>query len=182
MSQSWPTICVILNTLNEEANIVDCLKTVAWADEIVVVDMRSEDCTAELARKAGAKVYFHERADYVEPARNFALEQATTDWVLIVDADERVPKELAQRIREVIAAPEADIYNIAEKNIVFGTWMQHGTLWPDYHPRLFRKGAVKWPNSIHDRPRTHKAMAFIEAREELALHHYSRSYLTLDGF
>jgi glycosyltransferase involved in cell wall biosynthesis len=177
-----PTVSVTINTLNEEANIEECLASVEWADDIVVVDMHSDDRTVEIARSRGARTFLHERVGFADPARDFAFEQATGEWILMVDADERVPEALAREVRRVIAAPEADVYNVAEKNIVFGRWLQHGTLWPDYHPRLFRKGALSWPAQVHDRPRPTGPVADLPAHEELALVHRSSSYESIRGF
>src|SRR5690606_2155884 len=92
-------ITVLINTLNEKDNIVECIKTVQWADEILVIDMKSDDDTQALARKAGAKVLSHERVGYVEPARNYGIDKAKHDWIFIVDADERIPKTLAKKLR-----------------------------------------------------------------------------------
>src|SRR5688500_8186807 len=88
-------ISVIINTLNEEANIAACVESVRWAEDVVVVDMHSEDRTAALAESLGCRVFLHERTGYVEPARNFAIAQARHDWVLVLDADERASKALA---------------------------------------------------------------------------------------
>src|SRR3989344_399647 len=85
-------ISVVINTLNEEKNLPRALSSVKnFADEVVVVDMKSKDNTQVLARNYGAKVYEHEQSGYVEPARNFAISKATSDWIFILDADEEVP-------------------------------------------------------------------------------------------
>jgi glycosyltransferase involved in cell wall biosynthesis len=177
-----PTLSVTINTLNEEANIGECIASVTWADDIVVVDMHSDDRTVEIAASLGARTFLHERMGFADPARDFAFEQATGDWILMVDADERVPEALAEEVRRVIADPAADVYNVAEQNMVFGRWLRHGTLWPDYHPRLFRKGALSWPGQVHDRPRTAGPVVDLPAREGLALVHRSSSYESIRGF
>ena len=82
------TIAVVINTLNAERIFDKCLDSVSWADEIVVCDMYSDDKTVEIAHKYGARVYFHERCGYVEPARNFANSKVQSDWLLVLDADE----------------------------------------------------------------------------------------------
>lgn len=178
------TISAVINTLNEEHNIEACIKSLKWADEIIVVDMVSDDKTPDLAKKLGAKVYDHKRMGYVEPARNFAINKASSDWVLVVDADERVPEALAKEIQKTTQNASADqfVFNIAERNEVFGKWIQHGTLWPDYHPRLFRKGSISWPSRVHDRPDLPDDIPAIGPSEELSIHHFSRSYMTLSGF
>ncbi len=93
-------ISVVINTLNEEENLPRVLASVKnFADEIVVCDMHSEDGTVEIAKKAGAKVYKHKRIGYVEPARNYAISKTTGEWILILDADEQVPKALIKELK-----------------------------------------------------------------------------------
>lgn len=178
------TVSVVINTLNEEANMAECLGSLKWADEIIVVDQFSDDKTAEIAKEFGAKVYTHKRTGFVEPARNFAINKATSDWVLVVDADERIPIELAEAIKETIDTCPDDqyVFNIAERNEVFGKWIQHGTLWPDFHPRLFKKGSIEWPATVHDRPDLPENISAIGPSEQLSIHHYSKSYLDLNNY
>src|SRR5450759_4249900 len=107
------SISVVINTLNEEANIAYALRSVrTWVDEIVVVDMHSDDRTREVAETYGARVYLHDRVGYVEPARRFALAKATGDWILILDADELIPPRLARRLSDIAAAGQADVVSI----------------------------------------------------------------------
>ena len=95
-------ISVVINTLNEEKNLPRVLASVKkLADEIVVVDMESNDKTREIARKAGARVFKHKRMGYVEPARNFAIGKAKSEWILILDADELVTETLAKKLKGI---------------------------------------------------------------------------------
>ncbi len=89
-------ISVLINTFNEERNIKNCLESVSWADEIIIVDMYSDDKTVDIAKNYTDKIYYFERMGYADPARQFALKKATHEWVLIVDADEMVPLELRE--------------------------------------------------------------------------------------
>src|SRR5262245_29586580 len=99
-----PGISVVINTRNEEKNLPHALRSVRpWVDEIIVVDMCSEDRTVEIARSFGAKTFPHEPLGYCEPARAFALGQATQPWVLILDADEMVPAPLSRALRSAAA-------------------------------------------------------------------------------
>src|SRR3989338_841094 len=94
-------VSVVVNTINEGKYLDGCLKSVRnLADEIIVVDMYSEDESVKIAKKYGAKVYLHERMAYVEPARNFAIEKATGDWILLLDPDERIEPSFGKRIRK----------------------------------------------------------------------------------
>src|SRR5688572_12024024 len=95
-------ISVVINTFNEEKNIERAIKSVAWADEILVCDMHSDDNTAIIARKLGATVFLHKRVGFVEPARNFAISKASNDWILILDADEEIPGSLSDKFKEII--------------------------------------------------------------------------------
>src|SRR5687767_6118218 len=105
-----PKVSVIINTLNEEANLPGCLDSVRWADEVVLVDMHSEDRTLTIAEEFGCRVFLHERTGYVEPARNFAIAQAQHDWLLVLDADERVSPGLSQWIQENLDATKATAF------------------------------------------------------------------------
>ncbi len=167
-------ISVVIIARNEEKMIEECLKSVSWADEIIVVDDSSTDKTAELAKKYTSHVYTHKSVGYVEPVRNFALQKATGDWVLLLDTDERISKELASHIQEVIGKGE-DItaYILPRKNIIFGKWIQHTGWWPDYNIRLFKKGSVTWSNAIHSVPEVEGITEKFDAREEYAITHYN---------
>lgn len=133
--------CII--TWNEARNLPACLESVAFADEVVVLDSGSDDETREIARARGARVA-------VEPFRGFGsqknrcFELARGDWILSVDADERVTPELAHAIREALAAPgNAAGFAFPRKNLVAGRWMPRGGPfhnWPDLALRLFRRG------------------------------------------
>lgn len=175
-------ITVLINTLNEQDNIADCIKSVSWADEILVVDMHSDDKTRNIAEKLGARVLLHRRVGYVEPARNYGIKKAKNNWVFVVDADERIPAELGKEVENIVANDKCDVCWIAEKNIIFGQWIKHGLLWPDYHPRLFKKGHLAWSNNVHDIPKPKGKELYLDANENNAIEHYSRSYSTVTGF
>lgn len=170
------TISVVVNTRNEEDILPRTIKSIKdLADEIVVVDMESSDKTVEVAKKLGAKVFTHEPLEYVEPARNFGISKASSDWILILDPDEEISETLSKKIKEVIKIDEVDYYRIPRKNIVFGKWLQYSRWWPDYNIRLFKKGAVSWNEIIHSVPLTQGIGKDIEDKENLAIihHHYS---------
>ena len=166
-------ISVVINTLNEEKNLPRALASVkSFADEIVVVDMKSDDKTVEIAKKAGAKVYQHKRIGYVEPARNYAISKATGEWILILDADEQAPKTLVKELKKIVQKPKADYYRLPRKNIIFGKWIKHSRWWPDYNIRFFRKGFVSWSEIIHSVPITQGKGLDLQAREDFAIIHY----------
>ncbi len=166
-------ISVVINTLNEEDNIADAIDSVKkLADEIVVVDMHSDDKTTKIAEKKGASVYMHKRMGYVEPARNFAIEKSKGDWILILDADERIPIKLSKKLRQIADEGAKDYWALPRKNIIFGKWIKHSRWWPDYNIRFFKKGNVNWSHVIHSVPETIGQGGDIEAKEDLAIVHY----------
>lgn len=170
------SISVVINTLNEEKNLAKALNSVKdLADEIVVVDMHSTDKTVEIAEKYNAKIYLHKNIGYVEPARNFAISKARSDWILILDADEEIPLRLFKKIKELINNPKADYFRIPRKNIIFGKWVKYSRWWPDYNIRLFKKNSVSWSDEIHSIPITQGQGADLEAKEDLAIIHYNYS-------
>ena len=132
-------ISAIIIAKNEERKIAACLKSVAWADEIVLVDHFSEDATAKIAEKMGAKI-FRERWTDFSTQKNSALRKATKPWIFSIDADERVSSELKDEILEVVRNPEAlDGYYVKRKNHFKGKWVRHGGWNPDFTLRLFRR-------------------------------------------
>lgn len=173
------TISVVVNTLNEERNIVECLASVSWAEEIVVVDMHSADRTVELARDFTDRIFLHEPTGYVEPARNFAIGKALGDWVLVVDADERVPARLAERLRQLATrnGPLAAVL-VPRKNHFCGLWLNAPHAFPDYQTRFFRRGAVVWPEAIHAQPQVAGDLLRLEPDPEIALEHRAAETLS----
>jgi glycosyltransferase involved in cell wall biosynthesis len=136
---SGPRISVTVITWNEEERLRRCLESVAWADEIVVVDAGSDDKTVEIARAFTDHVLARPW-DGFATQKNFALDHASGAWVLSLDADEEVSPDLAGEIRRVVAAPSADGYAMPRRNIFWGRWVRHGLLYPDWQLRLFRRG------------------------------------------
>lgn len=144
-------VSVLVHTLNEEKNIRNCLETVKWADEIVLIDMYSDDRTVEIASEFTDKIYYHERMGYADPARQFALEKASNTWILIIDADELVPLKLKEKLETIIAEDLGDIISIPRINYFFGKKMGYtgwGPLQDTLH-RFFKKEYVFITDKIH---------------------------------
>ena len=175
-------ISVVVNTWNEEENIRRCLSSVKWADEIVVVDMHSTDKTVEIARKFGAKVFFHQYTGYVEPARNFALRCAQGKYILVLDADETTPATLARKLKKIAKENKFDFVRIPRKNIIFGKWIKHSRWWPDYNIRFFKKGKVTWSDKIHSVPLIRGKGKDLEAKEVNAIVHYHYQSIVIPMF
>ena len=147
------SLSVILITKNEEANLKDCLESVSFADEIIVVDSQSSDKTQEIARSFGAKLEITSDWPGFGPQKNRALNLTTHDWVLSIDADERVTPELKQEILTAIASPNAaDCYAIPRSSWYCGRFMKHSGWYPDYVDRLFKRGSAKFSDHlVHER-------------------------------
>ncbi len=147
-------VTVIIPARDEEHEIVDCLASVAWAEQrIVFVDDRTTDRTAVLARQAGAEVVLHPFEHFAQfHNAAMALEQITTDWILFVDADERVTPALADEIRRVLAEKgRAEVlWWIPRHNYIFGRLTLGAGWYPDYQARLLRRGCAHWERPVHE--------------------------------
>lgn len=145
-------LSVIVITQNEARNIEACLRSVAFADQIVVVDSGSTDNTVSLAAAMGALV--HSRTDWsgFGVQKNRALALATSDWVLSLDADERVTPELQREIEQAIAAPAFDVYEFPRLSSYCGQPIRHSGWYPDLVKRLFRRGVATFSDDlVHER-------------------------------
>lgn len=166
-------LCVIILTKNEEKDIEAAIQN-AWqcADEIVVVDSGSTDKTVELAKKNGARVVFREWDNDFAAQRNFALTQTEADWVLYLDADERMNDQLLAAVNKIVAgsasaaSPESSDtpatnpanrtelkqYRLQRKSVAFGKKFSYGPLHPDWVTRLFPRESVTWVGKVHEHP------------------------------
>jgi glycosyltransferase involved in cell wall biosynthesis len=169
------TLSVVINTKNEAKNIKRALSSVKKiADEIIVVDMMSDDGTPKIAKEMGAKVFEYKKEHgFADPARNFALTKASGDWVLILDADEEISKKLSENITKLIESEEFDAYFLPRKNIIFDKWIEYSGWWPDYQPRLFKKGHLEWPGKVHAQPIVKGGAKHLPAKQEYAITHYN---------
>lgn len=150
-------ISAIILTKNEEKNITECLNTLSWCDERIVIDDESTDNTAGIARHQGAKVFVHPLHENFSAQRNFGLEKAKNQWVLFVDADERITKELQEEISDAIIAENFDGFFIPRKDNMWGRWIKHGDLPLQAKKqgmitlvRLGKKHAGSWTGHVHE--------------------------------
>jgi glycosyltransferase involved in cell wall biosynthesis len=140
-------LSAVLITRNA-ANVLDtCLESLAFVDEIVVVDSASSDGTIEIAARRGARVVQKEWLGFGRQ-KQFAVEQAAHDWVLCLDADERVSPELAASIAAAVVAPVSPVYRMARRNRFLGRWLSHGEGYPDWSPRLFNRMNARWSDDL----------------------------------
>jgi (heptosyl)LPS beta-1,4-glucosyltransferase len=163
-------ISVLIITFNEEQNIADCLESVKWADEIIVVDSFSTDHTIEIVKNYTDKIYQRKWEGYAKQ-KIFSINEATNEWILNLDADERISAELREAIEKIlIENPEVNGYQVSVRNYYLGKWIKHANWYPDYHLKLFRRSKAR----IEDLP-VHEAFEVDGRVEKLNgdLIHYS---------
>lgn len=175
-------LSVIISTKNSEDIIERALKSVSFADEIVVVDMHSQDKTLEIVKQYTDKFFSHKDHGYIEPVRNFSISKAKGDWILIIDADEEVSPDLQQALASIVKAKDQeklpDCFYLPRKNIIFKKWIQKTGWWPDYQLRFFRKDHVQWSDQIHSVPITKGEVKEFPAKEKFALLHHNYQSIT----
>ncbi|MBE0613581.1 MAG: glycosyltransferase family 2 protein [Burkholderiales bacterium] len=153
-------LSVVIITKNAAAQLAACLESAAFADEIVVVDSDSTDGTAELAARNGARVIQRREWKGFGPQKQFAVEAARHDWVLCLDADERVSVPLRASILAALAAPAAQAYTMPRCNRFMGRWLRHGEGYPDWSLRLFDRRHARWSDDpVHEKVLTDTPVA-----------------------
>jgi len=168
-------ISAIIMAKNEENMIADCLDSVSFCDEIIVIDGGSEDRTVEVATRIGAKVFELKTSDFSE-LRNFGLDKATNNWVLYVDTDERVTTSLRDNIKYQISNIKYDAYKVQRKNFYLGTSEKNEWPYIEKLERLFRKEYLKrWKGELHESPIVHGKIGELDGY----LLHYTHRDLTL---
>jgi len=173
-------VSAVISAFNEESNIERCLKSLDFADEIIVVDNSSSDKTSEIAKKYTKKIFVQKNdPKLIDLQKNFGFEKASFDWILSIDADEEVSPELAKEIKQVLKNSElrtqnselADGYWIPRKNIIFGKFIEHTGWYPDPQLRLFKKGKGKFVKAhVHEPINLDGESAYLT--EHLIHHHY----------
>lgn len=176
-------VSVVIHTFNEEKNIKNCLETLKWANEIVIVDMYSDDKTVDIAKNYTDKIFFFERKGYADPARYFSLEKATHEWILSIDADELVPIKLKNKLIEIMENNLADVVRVPHNNYFFGYLMEN-TGWgalQDTHLRFFKKGFINFTDRIHGFTEVSEDARIFEIKDpEEGFIHFN--YLDLEHF
>jgi glycosyltransferase involved in cell wall biosynthesis len=152
MSDPLPPLALSLVVITRDAGaqLADCLASAPFAAETIIVDSGSRDDTVEIARRFGARVVVQPWLGF-GPQKNFAVAQATHDWVLCLDADERVSPELARSIRDALGAPRHKCFAMARRNRFLGRWLAHGEGYPDWNLRLFDRRHARWTeDDVHE--------------------------------
>lgn len=183
LPQGHEPISVIVHTLNEEKNIRNCLESVKWADEIIVVDMYSDDRTLEIAREYTDKILLHERCRYADPARQWAINKALHEWILVVDADELVTFKVKTLLRQIADADSCDVIWLPRANYLFGHLMQASGRGADEDRqcRFFKKSFIRYLPDIHTHPLMFPGARVAHASgEEHALIHFN--YIDIEHF
>lgn len=150
MNREKVPVSVVIAARNEERDITECIRSVSWASEIIVVENDSEDATVERAREAGAVVFSHPFMT-IGAQRNAAIERALMDWILVVDADERGTPELGEAVRSVVALERGpDAYRAPRRNFFLGREIRHGGWERDRPVRLFRRTMRYDARAVHE--------------------------------
>lgn len=142
---------VVIIALNAATQLEACLQSIAFADEVMVVDSGSTDATLALAEKAGARILHQDWLGY-GAQKQFAISQVKHDWVLCLDADERVSEPLRAAIEAALIAPQENGFEMPRCNCFMGRWLRHGEGYPDWSLRLFRRSHGRWSeDSVHEK-------------------------------
>lgn len=157
------SLTVVVLTKNEADNIADCLKNAKLVtNRIIIIDSGSTDGTVEIAKELGAEVYFRAWTNDFSEQRNFALEHIETEWVLYLDADERMNETLVQEIKRIVQEDKKALYRLERHNNAFGRSFRYGVLGPDSVVRLFPSKGVKWEGRVHESPKGNLAEVFVK--------------------
>ncbi len=154
-------ISVIIIAKNEEQRIKVCLESVKWADEIIVCANGSTDQTVEIAKKYTKKIISFKGEDFAE-WRNQATKEATGDWILYIDPDERVTEKLKLEILQIVQTGDRVAYAISRKNFIFGERVTYGPFWPDWVIRLIKQDALEgWFGKVHEQPKYQGRLGYL---------------------
>jgi glycosyltransferase involved in cell wall biosynthesis len=166
-----PSIAFTLIGHNEAHNLPRALESVRWADQLVYVDCASKDNSLVVASRYTERVFGRPNLTNLNINKQYAIDQATTDWVFYLDPDEVISPELAQEIRRVIAsAPAQNAFKLPRRNYYFGRWLRHGGQYPDTQLRLFRRNMAYFPRKhVHERLEVKGAIG----RLALPMDHYT---------
>jgi len=158
-----PPITVTVITKNEAEALADALRSVSWADEVIVIDAESTDDTVAIARQFTERVYVRPWNGYIDQ-KNHAASLASHDWILSLDADERVTPALAEEIRTVMAGgPAASAYRMPRVSFYFGRWVRTTDMYPDFQLRLYDRRQARWDGKhVHESVRADGAVAYLK--------------------
>ena len=183
--QNKTLLSVAIITKNEEERLPDCLKSVTFADEVLVVDSGSTDGTVELAKSFGARVLIEAWRGY-SGQKQYAVDQCLHDWVLILDADERIPQETAEAIMRELSRNDVTIsaYGFRRKNYLHGRWIKHCGWWPDRIVRLVNRNVGGFDGRpVHERWVTEGTVRELDAPiEHISFRNYSELLAKMENY
>lgn len=172
-------ISIALTTFNEEKNVKDCLESIKWADEIVIVDEKSSDQTVNIAKKYTDKIFLVDHDSMFHRNKQQALDKSKSDWILQIDADERVTSQLKEEILKTIADAKFNGYQVPRKNKIFGKYLEHTGWYPDYQVKLFKNGKAKYPcQTVHEQLKVDGEIGTL--KNDLFHYHYNSVSQFLD--
>lgn len=170
-------ISAVIVAFNAERFIADCLKSICWVHEVIVIDLGSRDATISICERYGATVIAHDWVAYADPVRDLGACSASSDWILHLDPDERVPDGLRDFLQHFVAVSQSDAYGVVKiprKNIAFGRWVKYGGYWPDWQIRFGRKDSIRFSGKIHQTGASaNGAEHQLPPDEKIALVHHS---------
>jgi len=172
-------ISLTIATRNESENIINCMNSARFADEIIIVDDCSTDDTVQKAKAYGATVISRNSQGSFHENKNLAIESAKNEWILSLDADEIVSERLAESIQSALINPIYDGFFVDRRNYFLGSWIRGCGWYPDHILRLFRKGKAWWPLEIHDVPKLERGNENGPVLEGALIHY---SYKNLEQF
>lgn len=163
--QGGVSLSAVLITLNEESRIAECLNSLSFVDEIIVVDSNSKDQTCKIAEQYGATVIQQSWLGF-GAQKQFAVDAAKNDWVLCIDADEQVSQKLQQSIEQTVClndSVEYQAYQFPRCNMFMGRWLRHGEGYPDYSLRLFNRNYARWSDDpVHEKVVSEKEVGVLQ--------------------
>ena len=176
-------LSVAVITLDEEKNLPAFLDSVSFVDDIVIVDSGSTDGTVSIARDFGCRVFVENWKGY-GPQKNSAIAKCRYQWVLVLDADERVPRSTRDEIMQTLeSTPQADAFRLKRKNFLHGRWMRHSGYWPDHQVRLVNRDRGSFQKVIHEKWATPGVVRDLDGYiEHYAFEGYSDMLKTLDDY
>jgi len=165
-----PTITFSIIGHNEASDLERCFNSIKWADEIIYVDCESEDNSIEVAKKHTDNIFKRKNELNLNVNKNFGFSKANSDWIMYVDPDEEIPKEMSDWILKEVQDPKAAAYTFKRKNINIGKWLKYGAQYPDTQLRLFKKDKAFFAEQgVHER-------LFVDGKimnTDLFFHHYA---------
>lgn len=171
-------ISAFIVTFNCENYLRDCLSSISWVNEIIVLDLGSNDETLEIAREYDCRIHMHEWVPIQELVRQEAIDACTSEWLLEISPDERITSSLATQLKQIANQDELDGVSIPFKNYMFGRHIMHTGLNSEWHTRFFRRGTVSYSKQVHSPEQVQGKVITLPATEDNYMHHINYETIT----